>query len=454
VERCEPQSAKALFKGIGTAIADSQMTIRADAAPSDLPEFIREVISIVGWNNWQSRIQGLRMLQKNNPFWLEFMRERYSLEIALVEARDHMQKTGGRCIWPARNAEELRLYAFVAMVAQVHRELSQHGKAKLAGGLRSGLVSESGLGSIAFEMRTVSHLIASGFAVSFHDLENDGGYDFLATSNGRKCEVECKYVSADIGRKIPRRKIYQLGELLVPAMRSAVNTKRGGYLLRVSIPDRLSGSREQQESLASCIQAALVREVCQEQETCSILIEPFDIDQSPFGERRGNFTKDEIRDRFCIANNIDNGNALIRWSPGKAAVAISFKSKKDDTVLEKILGNLKKDAKRQFTGMNPAFLLVHLADVSSKQLEEIAEADHSGKVTGIRMAISILLRDRPHIHTVALMTDGAVNVRHIDAGESHSIHTRETGPCYVFANRDHGQADDPVLSALFSKRQN
>jgi hypothetical protein len=85
--------------------------------------------------------------------------------------------------------------------------------------------------------------MSRGFDVDFHDLEDGGGYDFLAESGGSKLEVECKYISADTGRKIHRRKLYELGGTLAPIMSHAVEDKQGGIHL-VDIPDQLYGSKE------------------------------------------------------------------------------------------------------------------------------------------------------------------------------------------------------------------
>jgi len=108
------------------------------------------------------------------------------------------------------------LYCFVANIARVHEKLGDGGKSRLLGAVRSGLEKEAGLGPLDFEMKIAAHLMSRGFDVDFHDLENGGGYDFLASSDGRETEVECKYISGDTGRKIHSRKLFDLGGLWSP----------------------------------------------------------------------------------------------------------------------------------------------------------------------------------------------------------------------------------------------
>jgi hypothetical protein len=217
------------------------------------------------------------------------------------------------------------LYCFVAQVAQVYEKLGECGKSRLSGAIRSGLEREFGLGPVAFEMKIAAHLMSRGFDVDFHDLENGGGYDFLAASGGSKLEVECKYISADTGRKIHRRNLYELGGTLSPIMSRAVEDKQGGIHLRVDIPDRLYGSKEQQQALASQIQKALTDEIPSENETCGISIERFDISSSLFSaERRTTLTEDDIRVEFCNVKGLESGHTLFRWTPGKTAIVVSL----------------------------------------------------------------------------------------------------------------------------------
>ena len=68
--------------------------------------------------------------------------------------------------------------------------------------LVDGLQSDKGLLPLQHEMTTITHLLLNGFNVTCHDLENNGGFDFLASRDGVEVEVECKMVSGDIGKQL------------------------------------------------------------------------------------------------------------------------------------------------------------------------------------------------------------------------------------------------------------
>lgn len=415
---------------------------------------VRQVTNIVGWQVWRKRIEELNSLAASNPLWPEFILERHSLEVTFGRVRDHIRITGGRCAWPPKTVDEYRLYSFIAMVAPVYEKLGLKGKKRLAGAIRSGLKEEYGLGPIAFEMKTATHLMSRGFDVDFQDLENDGGYDFFAVSGETKFEVECKHASADIGRKLHRRKLYNLAGLLSPVLSRYLEVNQGGIHLRVNLPGRLNGKIELHQQLTSEIQMALSSGNGAESKSCTISVEKFDIATSPFSHNREtDLTPSDIREKFCRDRGCEAGHSLATWRSGEAAIVVSFNSCKEDTVLSNILKNLKEDSKRQFSGQHPAFMCVYLADISDEQLLNIAKTDQSGTATGIKFTLNKLLRDRPHIHTVALISEGAVYNQRNRLGNSRTTSSQEIAPSYFFRNPDHPQTNNPILQSVFTPRE-
>ena len=59
------------------------------------------------------------------------------------------------------------------------------------------------------------HLFSKGFDVELSDIESIQSFDFLASKEDVQYEVECKSVTADIGRPIHQRKMVDLGHKLV-----------------------------------------------------------------------------------------------------------------------------------------------------------------------------------------------------------------------------------------------
>ncbi|GAB4226404.1 MAG: hypothetical protein Tsb0032_32750 [Kiloniellaceae bacterium] len=322
--------------------------------------------------------------------------------------------------------------------------------------MRNALEKEFGLAPLAFEMKIVAQLMNRGFDVGFHDLESGGGFDFLASRQGTQIEVECKHISADIGRQIHRRKLHELGGVLFPAIAPAIDQKGGGRLLHVTLPGRLNGSKEQQDALVERIVSVLsgdAEEVADE--VCKIVAQTFDLDASPFAADRGHdLGVDEIERYLKSEFNVDNAHVLSNWRPGRVAVFVHFRSVNPDKVLGEMVKHLKADAKKQFSGVLPGFLCVHLADLDREQLLDLFEVTHRGAATGIKLAVDHLLDRRPHVYGVALMADGEVQVTREEAPTSVTETIQEVGPSYVIKNSFHPMAGTALIDQMFADARN
>lgn len=246
-------------------------------------------------------------------------------------------------------------------------------------------------------------------------------------------------------------KLYYLGGELSSLIARAVDEGADGRFVQVTLPGRLTGNKEQQQRIAEHIGSVLSgKTVSVDDQACSVSAQPFSLQNSPFcsGHHRAP-TMQDIEAYLRIAFNIDEAHVLLNWQPGTAAVVVHFQSQKRDKVLHEVFKHLKADAKRQFSGSLPAFLCVHLADLTQEQLLDLANADAAGTVTGIQQALSILLQIRPHLHSIAVMADGTVE---LTQERSHNLldrSVRETGPSYVFRNPEHPMSKVPLLERVF-----
>lgn len=425
--------------------------IPTDIDPRFLPAAFTALTEIVPWSIWERRASTLRAAMPSNPVWESFLVERHSLELALVEARNYMRATR-RWPWPPRNAAEYRANSFMAMAVRVYGQLSAAGKARLAGAMRSALESEAGLGPLAFEIKIVAQVLRRGFDLSFHDLENGGGFDFLAQRDGLELEIECKHMSADVGRQIHQRRVHALAGALQPVISLALDRVVGGRLLRVTLPGRLVGNAEQTAAINELITANLSGQNYRgDAGVCQLDVEMFPIADSPFTRERGHALSIDDVAAFALDHfGLEQAHMLFHWRPGQSAILVHFASALPDRVLDALLRRLREDSKRQLSGNRPGMLCVHLADVSQEQLRQLAAADRAGTVTGIQRAISSLLHRRRHLHTVALMTDGSVRLHREREGGRETTSVQEIGPTYVFRNPEHPQAGSPALEDIFA----
>ena len=372
-------------------------------------------------------------MAKANPLWPDFIRKRHARELAFADVMQYY-RTRGKYPWP-RTTGEQSFYFFALLLTEVFRRVGPRAQSRLRGMLRTGLKKEFGLGPFAYEMRVAAHLMSRDFRVCFHDLESGGGFDFLATSASEGVEIECKYISADLGRKLHRRRVYDLGGYLYPVMKRHVDQMRGGVLIRVTLADRLSSAVEQQTRIRDCVSSLLLDgKRTYEDHECFLTAEPFDIEQSPFSRQSAGQHPAQVYDEARSYFGIERDHALLHWRPNVAATVVSLKSAKPDRVLLEMVKGLKADTKAQFSGALPAFLFLHLDDLSEEQLVELHDAEVGGERTGLGLAMMKLLRDRPKLSGVVLMAEGQTRVTSQDIKDRKADSLHERGSCFIFNN--------------------
>lgn len=413
-----------------------------DAVPAEIPALMTRLVGITGWKPWGHRLAWLQEQIRANPTMPNFIVERFGLELASDQVRRHY-KQSGRYPWPPTTAEQLRFYSFLAMIGRCYHRLSPAGKMRMRGMLVDALKSDYGFAPIAFEMKVVAHLMTRGFDVVFHDMEEGSGFDYLATKERVEIEVECKFVSGDIGRQIHLKKMHQLSTVLLPVMAVALDQRCGGRLVRISIPGRLGANEKQYYEICRLMSQAITDQKSDAKlNEYEILISHFSFEDSPFSHLPPDDVSLDHAERFLSDKfGIENKNVLIQIKPKRGAILIVVESAKKDAVLKGIHRQLKDSARNQLSGDRPGILCCELADMTEEQL--LAFANEQDEGTGLQFMVSDLIARRPQIHTVAFTTPGTVRLLKSTMGTTRRTSVQETGPAYTFSNPDHEMANDP-----------
>jgi hypothetical protein len=167
------------------------------------------------------RVLTLEQSEQKNPFLIaSHFRDNFPLEYALSKARKYKKNTGRL---PKGNEFDL-LYGFLITAQRMDAELPQVAKRRFEGALRGTLNDANGLRPFAYEVGIAAHLIGKKWDVEFTDLCGTARFDFLARQDNIEIEVECKTTSGDTGRKIHRKEVYRLVNLILPTMQQFTHT--------------------------------------------------------------------------------------------------------------------------------------------------------------------------------------------------------------------------------------
>jgi len=334
------------------------MRVRTDLTPRQSAAVFQRFLGLVGWNEIRRTIQ-LVEHWRDMPVYYDMLKDERRIERAIFDVRNKQRATGN---FPKRSDNPYFYYmlAFAAMVVQVHRNLSEHGKRNLLGKLRGALRNDGNLVPIRHEMAAAVQFMRAGWDVSFTDLEGLSRFDFLITSpSGLEVEVECKTASADSGRKVHRadfRKFCDKARTALTDTAKGINHARIGIW---RIPDRFPTDERIQQRLAVEIGKAFAIGDGADLDLGEISFTnvEFDIDKFTYQDEVKEFIKNQIR--------YDNENIFLSAS-GKGATFLVVTSESRDQVLTYIYKQIKR-GHEQFSGNNPGLIWINVADIEQHQ---------------------------------------------------------------------------------------
>ncbi len=417
------------------------MRFSIEIRDTEVLDILHALMQITGIEAWKRRFDWLQRELNENPFMEDWLRERCAVEWAMREVLSDPSVRSDRP-FTVLTQSQYELVAFAASIVRCHEYLSEGARRRLRGMLLDGLKEDKGLLSIQHEMTTAVHLIHRGFDVEFQDMEHGGGVDFVATKDDVEIEVECKMFSADLARKIHRRRSAVLYKELAEVLTQTYNSATKALIVAVTIPDRLTPAIAQHRGIEAAVRKGLLQgEAMIRTEHCTVQTWDFPINESPFSEARTEISRNEI-DQFVRARTgRSNANLMILFSPGQRAVILSVASEKQDEVLEGMRRQLRDAAKGQFTGRRPAMLAVQLHALTADQLVGLGQLDTSSRstATGLQIMTSDFLQ-RPssaHIHTVVYRSHGVFD----NSGGGGAARAAESS--YLIKNRNHPSYADP-----------
>ena len=310
------------------------MYLPPEVTDRELPSLIRRFKEITGWSPWQKRLAWLEAGVKQTVAMPNFWRERFELELAFAAIHKRYNVTRR---YPRRNLtiDQQRFFSFVSMLVRCYERLDQRGQNRLRGMILDSLKTDYGLAPLAYEMKIAAHLMTKNFDVTFHDLETGGGYDYLAARDDVQVEIECKFVSGDIGRQIHLKRLFQFGEYVTPQLQALLSRIRGGIFVHITITGRLHGREEQHASISEQMSNAIAAQEGQfEFSDSHISVSRFALEKSPFETRSPQFLRRQDVDQFVSRRfGVESKNMLIIFRPHSHAVIVVLQGSKEDRVL-------------------------------------------------------------------------------------------------------------------------
>ncbi len=198
---------------------------------------VQRLIALAGAKPWRARMAELRVRASAKPIAGRVVAERHALELAL----DRLSTT----TTPGTTRAESALAALAADAVSLAAALSPTGRARFDAVLASALVGEGTLVPLFHLLRVAALHRARGFSIRFTGLEDGTAHDMLIARDGAEAEVVSAVVSADEGRWVHRGDWFGLIDRMNPDLERWLAAHPGRYLLKLTLPDGLSGDEGQ-----------------------------------------------------------------------------------------------------------------------------------------------------------------------------------------------------------------
>jgi hypothetical protein len=365
---------------------------------------------------------------QQNPFLEEFLRDRYEIELGLVDLLSLL--SGEEAIPLAKLPKAHRAFEFTVAFIIVSRMLSPANRVAFFRRLDGYMGDDQGLNPLEHELSTALHLISDGFSV--HPAEYDEQrFDWLAKKQGVEFEVECKYVDKERGHKVTRRALACFAVAFSEVKTARPRSRSALTLVSIRADDCLPADQSLANELAAQFantahetrSNGTSRGISWEAEELSI---PDDISHDTSACAQW------IEHVLVPERQLTGRNLAIRASKDGAWLveASSLTQNKKMLSTEK---QLKWSSKNQFTKTRPAIMSVRFSGLSGDDLDTLAARDKDG-VTSLRIMASRLLAKRPHLHTISFPSSASILEVVTRSEAMETVVTRSTGQAYSFKN--------------------
>lgn len=260
-------------------------------------------------------------------------------------------------------------------------------------------------------------------------------------------EIECKSISDDKGRKIPKRDALDFCALVAPKLDALGKGLKVGVAAVLTLDGRMPGNFLERRKLAE----SLVRHVLSGVSNCQLdgaNLRIHEFDPLLLGDVGDDGRPVISRDQVDTITGTTNRQALIVGRKSGGAIVLVLQSAQDDSLLTYTFDTLSRSANRQLSGQRAGMFLVGLDGLEAESLLDLAQQDGAGDQppTALRVRVSEFLAShgRDHVIGVGFISKGGL--RPAAGGVTDS-----GGSAYVFPKRESPFWHDH-FAGLFAER--
>ena len=360
---------------------------------------------------WVRRVANIHSEARGNPFLREMLREENEIAIALNEA-SQARKSGSLFPFDISTSGGYAAATLVFHVSMLLPSLSITGKQRLRRRIEGAIAnSPEDICALCHEFALATHFTKRQWSVSLPELEGSGPGDVLAVSpSGLSAVVECKYMTPDKGRKVPRRSALVLHHLLEKATERLISNLDGGLLIQLRPADRLPSEFFRLKHIAKCVPAAVLGLKTMQVEGTSVTVKQFDVANSPFSQLLP--SRVDVEEFVQLQTGLRNKEWMIRKSASGGVFVVQIASYEGNNLRDALLDTLRDSARRQLAGVENSLLCVKVGGLTGAELTNLARDAEgaSASPNTLQLLATDFFNSQSHVHIagVTFMADNEV----------------------------------------------
>jgi hypothetical protein len=257
-----------------------------------------------------------------------------------------------------------RVAAFAAELATMHEALPPPGRVRLRAAIRAALAGDRTLIPLLHLARTVALQRHRGFHVHCAGFADGAPYDLEIAQGTTVAEIACDVISAEEGRGVPRGAWMALADRVDPDLQTWLAAHPGRYLLKITLPDGLSGSAAL-PALHRRIRRMLAEEKRADQTESAVLrLDPLLIAGSQ---------ADEAGMLARLRAQFGDEAHLAATITGSSVFVMAARAGRGDMVAAAMRRRLGALAPTRLTGSRPGILSVFIEDTDSAEWRQLRD---------------------------------------------------------------------------------
>ena len=356
----------------------------------------RRLAGAIGAEHWQGAVARQEEAIRSNLFLGDYLRSEYAIAYQLDRLR---RLVAGLGTVPRETCNDRSIFPSMAFAAQVLEvlEISSTKQAKaFVKRIRTAFSSSENMHGLRLELEAATHFALRGQRVAWHRESNGGTFDLMIEDLGPSgLEVECKSISENTGRRIPRRAALEFWGELWKDVASVTQNLRSGLAVVLTVPYRLpEDARERCALRREFVTRILAGSGATLDGGAEVRIQPFDPAKIEAAKDQG---REALRKAIDAATDSANRETAVYWTPAGGMFVFVMQSAVEDVVLDRVFATLDYSAARQFTRKRGALFWVGLQGIDADQLLSVHEQDSSPgeQPTPLRLGVSDFLNRAP-----------------------------------------------------------